>query len=160
MRQGFWKNHLAGRHYYHISALFVVDLEAGRLRQKKDNRTTWSLSCAGVPTNWGRGYSPRRLSVLDCGPAQLGQLGSGSYWHFRGMQVAHSQAWEDLPNYIQANLPIYSLPQEWLWCESWCSESSKTNAKTIDMCCLVGTSRTSLPAPKPFLLPRIRLYEV
>ena len=26
-----------------------------------------------------------------------------------------------------------SLPQEWLWCETWCSDESKKNAKTIDL---------------------------
>jgi len=41
---------------------------------------------------------------------------------------------QDLPNYVQRELPIFSLPQEWLWCESWCSEASKARAKTIDMC--------------------------
>lgn len=28
---------------------------------------------------------------------------------------------------------IKSLPQEWLWCETWCDDSSKTTAKTIDL---------------------------
>ena len=28
---------------------------------------------------------------------------------------------------------IKSLPQEWLWCETWCSDESKATAKTIDM---------------------------
>jgi len=41
---------------------------------------------------------------------------------------------QDLPNYIQRTVPIFSLPQDWLWCESWCSEASKKRAKTIDMC--------------------------
>lgn len=41
---------------------------------------------------------------------------------------------QDLPNFIQDQVPIYSLPQEWLWCESWCSMESKKNAKTIDLC--------------------------
>jgi UDP-glucose:glycoprotein glucosyltransferase len=27
---------------------------------------------------------------------------------------------QDLPNYAQHSIPIFSLPQEWLWCESWC----------------------------------------
>ena len=27
-----------------------------------------------------------------------------------------------------------SLPQEWLWCETWCSDESKPKAKTIDLC--------------------------
>lgn len=38
---------------------------------------------------------------------------------------------QDLPNYAQTHIPIHSLPQEWLWCESWCSDESKATAKTI-----------------------------
>jgi UDP-glucose:glycoprotein glucosyltransferase len=41
---------------------------------------------------------------------------------------------QDLPNYAQNMVPIFSLPQEWLWCESWCSDDSKPEAKTIDLC--------------------------
>lgn len=26
------------------------------------------------------------------------------------------------------------IRQEWLWCESWCSDESKAHAKTIDLC--------------------------
>lgn len=33
---------------------------------------------------------------------------------------------QDLPNYAQHQVPIFSLPQEWLWCESWCSDDSKS----------------------------------
>ncbi|KAF2478130.1 UDP-glucose:glyco protein glucosyltransferas-like protein [Lindgomyces ingoldianus] len=41
---------------------------------------------------------------------------------------------QDLPNNMQFNLPIHSLPQEWLWCETWCSDESLKDAKTIDLC--------------------------
>lgn len=41
---------------------------------------------------------------------------------------------QDLPNHMQHNLPIHSLPQEWLWCETWCSDESLSKAKTIDLC--------------------------
>ncbi|TDH73577.1 hypothetical protein CCR75_003778 [Bremia lactucae] len=41
---------------------------------------------------------------------------------------------QDLPNYVQNQIPIFSLPQEWLWCESWCSDETKATAKTIDLC--------------------------
>ncbi|KAE9044692.1 UDP-glucose:glycoprotein glucosyltransferase [Phytophthora rubi] len=41
---------------------------------------------------------------------------------------------QDLPNYAQHQIPIFSLPQEWLWCESWCSDETKATAKTIDLC--------------------------
>jgi len=41
---------------------------------------------------------------------------------------------QDLPNYLQHMVPIFSLPQEWLWCETWCTLESKGEAKTIDLC--------------------------
>ena len=95
-KQGYWENFLRGKPY-HISALYVVDLNrfrriaAGdRLRQQYH-----SLSA-----------DPNSLSNLD----------------------------QDLPNHMQHMLPIHSLPQEWLWCETWCSDESLQNAKTIDLC--------------------------
>lgn len=30
---------------------------------------------------------------------------------------------------------IKTLPQEWLWCETWCDDASKRYAKTIDLVC-------------------------
>lgn len=41
---------------------------------------------------------------------------------------------QDLPNHMQFQIPIHSLPQEWLWCETWCSDESLTKARTIDLC--------------------------
>ncbi|KAG5297310.1 UDP-glucose:glycoprotein glucosyltransferase [Histoplasma ohiense] len=41
---------------------------------------------------------------------------------------------QDLPNNMQRILPIKSLPQDWLWCETWCSDESLATAKTIDLC--------------------------
>ena len=41
---------------------------------------------------------------------------------------------QDLPNHMQMALPIHSLPQEWLWCETWCSDESLKEARTIDLC--------------------------
>ncbi len=32
---------------------------------------------------------------------------------------------QDLPNYAQHSIPIHSLSQEWLWCESWCGNDTK-----------------------------------
>jgi UDP-glucose:glycoprotein glucosyltransferase len=26
---------------------------------------------------------------------------------------------QDLPNFAQHDIPIHSLPAEWLWCETW-----------------------------------------
>ncbi len=41
---------------------------------------------------------------------------------------------QDLPNNMQKQIPIFSLPQEWLWCETWCSDEGLKRAKTIDLC--------------------------
>lgn len=41
---------------------------------------------------------------------------------------------QDLPNHMQSQLKIHSLPQDWLWCETWCSDEALTTAKTIDLC--------------------------
>lgn len=41
---------------------------------------------------------------------------------------------QDLPNNMIHQVAIKSLPQEWLWCETWCDDDSKKYAKTIDLC--------------------------
>lgn len=41
---------------------------------------------------------------------------------------------QDLPNYVQQVIPIFSLPQNWLWCGSWCSDETLSEARTIDLC--------------------------
>jgi UDP-glucose:glycoprotein glucosyltransferase len=41
---------------------------------------------------------------------------------------------QDLPNHMQYQIPIFSLPQDWLWCETWCSDEALGTAKTIDLC--------------------------
>jgi len=55
---------------------------------------------------------------------------------------------QDLPNYVQHTLPIYSLPQEWLWCESWCGNATKPSAKTIDLCNNPKTKEPKLTAAR------------
>ncbi|KAK3994506.1 UDP-glucose:glycoprotein glucosyltransferase-domain-containing protein [Cladorrhinum sp. PSN332] len=41
---------------------------------------------------------------------------------------------QDLPNHMQFQIPIQSLPQQWLWCETWCSDETLKEARTIDLC--------------------------
>jgi len=87
-RQGYWADHLRGKPY-HISALYVVDLDVFRRFAVGDTlRATYDMLAR----------DPNSLSNLD----------------------------QDLPNYTQHSVPIFSLPQEWLWCESWCSDDSKS----------------------------------
>uniref|UniRef100_A0A8C6X339 UDP-glucose ceramide glucosyltransferase-like 1 n=1 Tax=Naja naja TaxID=35670 RepID=A0A8C6X339_NAJNA len=53
---------------------------------------------------------------------------------------------QDLPNNMIHQVPIKSLPQEWLWCETWCSNESKAKAKTIDLCNNPKTKEPKLEA--------------
>lgn len=55
---------------------------------------------------------------------------------------------QDLPNNMIHQVPIKSLPQEWLWCETWCSQRHKEVAKTIDLCNNPQTKETKLTAAK------------
>lgn len=95
-KQGFWKDHLRSKPY-HISALYVVDLDKFRQTASGDTLRVFYETLS---------KDPNSLSNLD----------------------------QDLPNYAQHTVPIFSLPQEWLWCESWCGNATKSKAKTIDLC--------------------------
>ncbi|KAF2487073.1 UDP-glucose:Glyco protein glucosyltransferase-domain-containing protein [Neohortaea acidophila] len=95
-KQGYWKNYLRGLPY-HISALYVVDLQRFRAIAAGDRLR-------------------QQYQMLSADPGSLSNLD------------------QDLPNHMQMVLPIHSLPQEWLWCETWCSDESLRDAKTIDLC--------------------------
>lgn len=95
-KTGYWNSHLHGRKY-HISALYVVDLQKFRKIAAGDRlRGQYQ----------GLSQDPNSLSNLD----------------------------QDLPNNMIHQVAIKSLPQEWLWCETWCSDEEKEKAKTIDLC--------------------------
>lgn len=53
---------------------------------------------------------------------------------------------QDLPNNMIHQVSIKSLPQEWLWCETWCSDDEKSRAKTIDLCNNPKTKEPKLQA--------------
>ncbi|KAJ5693064.1 hypothetical protein N7462_002487 [Penicillium macrosclerotiorum] len=95
-KQGYWSTFLRGKPY-HISALYVVDLNRFRALAAGDRlRGQYQMLSA----------DPNSLSNLD----------------------------QDLPNHMQHHIPIHSLPQEWLWCETWCSDEDLASARTIDLC--------------------------
>ena len=58
----------------------------------------------------------------------------GQYHQLSADPASLSNLDQDLPNHMQHVLPIKSLPQDWLWCETWCSDEALTTAKTIDLC--------------------------
>jgi len=85
----------------------------------------------------GRKYHISALYLIDL--QRFRQISAGD--RLRGQYQGLSQdpnslanLDQDLPNNMIHHVPIYSLPQEWLWCETWCSDASKSSAKTIDLC--------------------------
>ncbi|VVC95428.1 unnamed protein product [Leptidea sinapis] len=65
---------------------------------------------------------------------------------------------QDLPNNMIHQVAIKSLPQEWLWCETWCDENSKRYAKTIDLCNNPQTKEAKLSAAMR-IVPEWREYD-
>ncbi|KAI9019525.1 UDP-glucose:glycoprotein glucosyltransferase-domain-containing protein [Phycomyces nitens] len=84
-----------------------------------------------------RPYHISALYVVDL--VQFRRMAAGDRLRAQYQQLSadpHSLANldQDLPNNMQHIVPIHSLPQEWLWCETWCSDESLKTAKTIDLC--------------------------
>ena len=85
----------------------------------------------------GRPYHISALYVVDLRRFRQMAAGDrlrGSYHQLSADPASLSNLDQDLPNNMQAALPIHSLPQEWLWCETWCSDASLQDARTIDLC--------------------------
>jgi len=85
----------------------------------------------------GRPYHISALYVVDL--VRFRQLAAGDrlrqqYHSLSADPNSLSNLDQDLPNNMQFQLPIHSLPQAWLWCETWCSDADLASAKTIDLC--------------------------
>lgn len=65
---------------------------------------------------------------------------------------------QDLPNNMIHQVAIKSLPQEWLWCETWCSTDTLKNAKTIDLCNNPLTKEAKLTAAQR-IVPEWKGYD-
>nr|POE52017.1 udp-glucose:glycoprotein glucosyltransferase [Quercus suber] len=91
----------------------------------------WKNFLRGLP------YHISALYVVDL--KKFRQIAAGDrlrqqYHQLSADPASLSNLDQDLPNHMQMALPIHSLPQEWLWCETWCSDEALKNAKTIDLC--------------------------
>eukprot|EP00741_Cyanophora_paradoxa_P005652 tig00000939_g5479.t1 len=82
-------------------------------------------------------YHISALFVVDL--VRFRQMAAGDQYRVTYDQLSRdpnslSNLDQDLPNYAQHSIPIFSLPVQWLWCESWCGDVDKPAAKTIDLC--------------------------
>ena len=85
----------------------------------------------------GKPYHISALYVVDLAKFRKDLVGDNlraTYQQLSADPSSLANLDQDLPNYAQHQVPIFSLPQEWLWCESWCSDDTKASAKTIDLC--------------------------
>ncbi|KAI7860003.1 UDP-glucose:glycoprotein glucosyltransferase-domain-containing protein [Circinella umbellata] len=85
----------------------------------------------------GKPYHISALYVIDL--VQFRKMAAGDRLRAQYQQLSAdpnslANLDQDLPNNMQHIVPIYSLPQDWLWCETWCSDESLKTAKTIDLC--------------------------
>uniref|UniRef100_A0A8C5I386 UDP-glucose ceramide glucosyltransferase-like 1 n=1 Tax=Gouania willdenowi TaxID=441366 RepID=A0A8C5I386_GOUWI len=85
----------------------------------------------------GRKYHISALYVVDLKKFRKIAAGDRLRGQYQGLSQdpnSLSNLDQDLPNNMIHQVPIKSLPQEWLWCETWCDDHGKRNAKTIDLC--------------------------
>jgi len=82
-------------------------------------------------------YHISALFVVDLVAFRRQSVGDtlrGVYHSMAGDPNSLSNLDQDLPNYAQHSVRIKALPQDWLWCESWCNNNTKATAKAIDLC--------------------------
>lgn len=85
----------------------------------------------------GRKYHISALYVVDLKKFRRIAAGDRLRGQYQGLSQdpnSLSNLDQDLPNNMIHQVNIKSLPQEWLWCETWCDDESKQHAKTIDLC--------------------------
>uniref|UniRef100_A0A0N4ZS70 UDP-glucose:glycoprotein glucosyltransferase n=1 Tax=Parastrongyloides trichosuri TaxID=131310 RepID=A0A0N4ZS70_PARTI len=85
----------------------------------------------------GRRYHISALYVVDLVKFRKIAAGDRLRGQYQGLSAdpnSLANLDQDLPNNMIHQVKIKSLPQEWLWCETWCDQESKKNAKTIDLC--------------------------
>ncbi|XP_053601537.1 UDP-glucose:glycoprotein glucosyltransferase isoform X2 [Plodia interpunctella] len=109
----------------------------------------------------GRSYHISALYVVDL--KRFRRIAAGD--RLRGQYQALSQdpnslsnLDQDLPNNMIHQVAIKSLPQEWLWCETWCDDNSKKYAKTIDLCNNPMTKEAKLSAAMR-IVPEWKTYD-
>ncbi|XP_069103600.1 UDP-glucose:glycoprotein glucosyltransferase 1-like [Argopecten irradians] len=97
----------------------------------------------------GRKYHISALYVVDLKKFRRIAAGDRLRGQYQGLSQdpnSLSNLDQDLPNNMIHQVAIKSLPQEWLWCETWCSNESKAKAKTIDLCNNPQTKEPKLKA--------------
>ncbi|KAK0098278.1 hypothetical protein PV326_009913 [Microctonus aethiopoides] len=97
----------------------------------------------------GRSYHISALYVVDLKRFRRIAAGDrlrGQYQALSSDPNSLSNLDQDLPNNMIHQVAIKTLPQEWLWCETWCSDKSKKYAKTIDLCNNPMTKEAKLQA--------------
>lgn len=99
----------------------------------------------------GRKYHISALYVVDLIKFRKIAAGDRLRGQYQGLSQdpnSLSNLDQDLPNNMIHQVAIKSLPQEWLWCETWCSDVEKEKAKTIDLCNNPQTKEPKLTAAR------------
>ena len=120
-----WNMDLQGAPYAYTP---FCDSRAETLGYQFWRKGYWADHLAGKPYHISALYV---VDLLAFRRAAVGDILRSTYDTLSRDPNSLSNLDQDLPNYAQNLVPIHSLPQSWLWCESWCSDDSKAEAKTI-----------------------------
>ncbi|KAG8628649.1 hypothetical protein KVT40_002514 [Elsinoe batatas] len=115
----------------------------------------WKNFLRGLP------YHISALYVIDL--VKFRQMAAGDrlrqqYHQLTADPESLSNLDQDIINQMSHVLPVHSLPQEWLWCETWCSDDTLRVAKTIDLCNNPATKEPKLERARR-LIPEWTIYD-
>jgi UDP-glucose:glycoprotein glucosyltransferase len=99
----------------------------------------------------GRPYFISALFVVDLERLRstlTGDMLRGHYQLLSRDPNSLSNLDQDLLNHLQPQVPIFELPSDWLWCETWKDDGEKKNAKIIDLCSNPGRSESKLDSAR------------
>ncbi|KAG9313493.1 glycosyltransferase family 24 protein [Chiua virens] len=111
-KTGYWHDFLDGRPYHirYVPSLFALCHPYDLLRGS--------------------------YQMLSQDPNSLANLDQGNFFFVVVLEWLNSATNQDLPNNLQAQVPIYSLHEDWLWVNHLATGSKDRlhRAKTIDLC--------------------------
>jgi UDP-glucose:glycoprotein glucosyltransferase len=152
-----------------ISELLNIDLQGapygfvpmGDDREDMDGFKFWKTGYWKDTLGENYKYHNSALFVVDLIKFRSLQAGERLRSHYQKLSSDRNSLSvidQDLPNNLQRQVPIFSLPQEWLWCETWSHEKGKAKAKSIDLCHDPWSSESKLEHARR-IIPEWKQYD-
>lgn len=100
---------------------------------KSESHRYWKTNSWQEQLN-GAKFHSSSLMLVDLPTFRSQSIGDSFRGHYQipaNDRFTQTNLDQDLINFFQHQHRVYSLPEEWFWCETWCSPESMATAKVI-----------------------------